>query len=856
MATLTGQSIASSYEQLLHTDTDGGGNGATLVPIKDGDNGTTFSLELATTSIAIGATHKLYLDGGGNTYITESSADTIELATGGTTRMIIDGTGIGLGGSPDSKLHIKGASNNDAKITLTNTNPDPDNIWSIHANYNTQELKINGDSNTVLTLLDTGTATFSGDVVTTSSVGIGSGATTPSHPLHVATGNDNGLIAEFQNTEDTDDRCFGVRIKAGSTSTDYALQVQDHDASNTLFRVSGNGNTGIGINSPARLLHVSGAGSGNPLAVVEDTSGNSNLLIKATASNKNSILLFGDNDSDEVGRIDYEHNGDEMHFYTGSATRLKLDSNSRISLGNNDSSGTVRNTIFGHQTGNVIASGALENTLFGYQAGLAISTGDYNTALGCLALQDEELGQGAVAIGGSALFSQNTGSQSLSHNVAVGLNTSYYNVTGINNTAVGALAMLGASGNSHSNNTAIGYAALLSTTTANSNVAIGSMAGKDITEGHENVFIGQSAGENATTHADNVMIGFEAGKNLQQGKCVAIGHKAYLNGGGDSNLAIGYQTMGSGSVSGYSNQAIGRQAMENLAGGQKNIAIGEQALQENQNGHEQIAIGNTALRDCNGGVQNIAIGFQSQQTHDGGNYNTSVGYKTLKDDTGNGNDNTAIGAGVLENFIADTNAHGQNTAIGSYAGNDVTSGTSNTLIGKASGHTSTNNLTTGDDNTLVGADTAVSAVGAINQTVLGKGATGQGNNTVTLGNGDVAKVYMSQDGDAVMYANATIQTSDKRLKENINDCDLGLSFINALNPVSYKFKDDKQPEKLKYGIIAQEVQEVLKESGNDDFAGITDKGDYLGADYVQFIAPLIKAIQELSAKVKELEEKK
>ena len=149
MATLTGQSIASSYEQLLHTDTDGGGNGATLVPIKDGDNGTTFSLELATTSIAIGATHKLYLDGGGNTYITESSADTIQLATGGTTRMIIDGSG----------------------------------------------------------------------------VGIGTGATTPSHPLHVATGNDNGLIAEFQNTEDTDDRCFGVRIKAGSTSTDYALSL-------------------------------------------------------------------------------------------------------------------------------------------------------------------------------------------------------------------------------------------------------------------------------------------------------------------------------------------------------------------------------------------------------------------------------------------------------------------------------------------------------------------------------------------------------------------------------------------------------------------------------------------------------
>ena len=48
--------------------------------------------------------------------------------------------------------------------------------------------------------------------------------------------------------------------------------------------------------------------------------------------------------------------------------------------------------------------------------------------------------------------------------------------------------------------------------------------------------------------------------------------------------------------------------------------------------------------------------------------------------------------------------------------------------------------------------------------------------------------------------------------------------------------------------------------GHEDFAGITEKGEYLGADYVQFIAPLMKAVQELSEKVesqqKEIEELK
>ena len=143
--------------------------------------------------------------------------------------------------------------------------------------------------------------------------------------------------------------------------------------------------------------------------------------------------------------------------------------------------------------------------------------------------------------------------------------------------------------------------------------------------------------------------------------------------------------------------------------------------------------------------------------------------------------------------------------------------------------------------------------------MVGKGATGQANHAVVLGDDDVTRVYMSQDGDAEMFANGTINTSDERLKKDIQDSDLGLDFINKLRPVSYKFKKDKQDKKLKYGIIAQEVQEVLKD-GHEDFAGITEKGEYLGADYVQFIAPLMKAVQELSEKVesqqKEIEELK
>jgi|GEM_PF-4143396 len=63
-----------------------------------------------------------------------------------------------------------------------------------------------------------------------------------------------------------------------------------------------------------------------------------------------------------------------------------------------------------------------------------------------------------------------------------------------------------------------------------------------------------------------------------------------------------------------------------------------------------------------------------------------------------------------------------------------------------------------------------------------------------------------------------------------------------------------------YGLIAQEVAEAIKASGAGDFAGhvlddASNPDSTQGLRYDQFIAPLIKAVQELSAKVAALEAK-
>ena len=72
--------------------------------------------------------------------------------------------------------------------------------------------------------------------------------------------------------------------------------------------------------------------------------------------------------------------------------------------------------------------------------------------------------------------------------------------------------------------------------------------------------------------------------------------------------------------------------------------------------------------------------------------------------------------------------------------------------GYNAGNTNTNDITTGNKNTLLGASTAASAAAGTNQSVIGYGASGQADNSVTLGNADVTAVYMAQDKGATVYA--------------------------------------------------------------------------------------------------------
>ena len=162
-------------------------------------------------------------------------------------------------------------------------------------------------------------------------------------------------------------------------------------------------------------------------------------------------------------------------------------------------------------------------------------------------------------------------------------------------------------------------------------------------------------------------------------------------------------------------------------------------------------------------------------------------------------------------------------------------------------------------------------------------------NTYNLGQATSAGYGANRRWQRLYSNNTTISTSDVRLKTDVSDSPLGLEFINALRPVNYKWITGRQEivkdadgngiiigetaegkpifqmesipgQRLHYGFIAQEVKQALDNLNAPDFAGwvlddVTDPDSTQSLSYEQFIAPLTKAIQELSARVQQLEGK-
>jgi hypothetical protein len=374
-------------------------------------------------------------------------------------------------------------------------------------------------------------------------------------------------------------------------------------------------------------------------------------------------------------------------------------------------------------------------------------------------------------------------------------------------------------------NVGVGVDMLNSLTSGYANIAIGFESCKDLTTGHNNVAVGHATLYENIDGQQNVALGANAMQNNTSGSYnTAVGKSALLaNTTGNYNAAVGIDCLKS-VTTGNTNIGIGYRAGDSITTGSSNIAIGENALQTlTASLYPNIAIGTNALYSMSNGYQNIAIGYRA------------------------GESLTGIG----------------NTFVGDSAGLSATSCNGNTVLGAGAGDS-----TTGGSNVYIGQNTVGGGGGARSYSItIGLGVLAAGDYFTTFGEGSGAnRVYNKYN------ANATwTKASDLRYKEEIADnTDCGLAFINDLRPVTYKWKPranidsslpdynpnetERRVDEKMYGLIAQEVKQAMDNHNITDFAGWDETENGIqGISQEMFVHPLIKAVQELSAKNDALE---
>lgn len=340
-----------------------------------------------------------------------------------------------------------------------------------------------------------------------------------------------------------------------------------------------------------------------------------------------------------------------------------------------------------------------------------------------------------------------------------------------------------------------------------------------------------------------------------------------------TNLAVGHQALNS-ITSGANNIAIGYHSLNNVTTTSNNVSVGASQTSGTSTS-QSVIVGSSAT--CNND-NCVIIGYNSKGSNSGvtigsgsgrsaGNYNHIIGRNSFN----NAGVSSAGYNCILGPNCATANMTGNyNNIVGATSGTGITSGSNNCIIGTSAG----NNITTHSNNTFVGYNSGSTGTAYSNCSILGANINVlSGNDQVQLG-----------DSATTTYAYGAVQDrSDRRDKNFIQDTDLGLDFINELHPVKFRwnYREDyktniidengntiitdlpldgsKTRNRYHYGLIAQEVENTMNKL-NIDFGGLQHHSIKGGEDkytigYNELIAPMIKAVQQLSERIKILEAK-
>jgi len=879
MATLSGQTIANTFDSLLHVEDDTAGLVATSTDsrvIQDGV-GAASALALATDSVRITSTNKLYFNDVDGEYI---SGD-------GTDLTITSGRHIVLAlGSAGSVYHTGDGGSNNAIYGL--------NAGIALASGGNQNVLLGEGAGAALTIGDNnvvmGYLAFDAAADDESdNIAIGSGSMGAcdqgSHAdadidNNVAIGTSALLGGDFGSSDKNIDNNVVIGHNAadatGTISCQKNVFIGADAASGTWATATSQQNVAIGYRAMDGPMNA----ANNNVAVGMDalgaiTTGTQNVCVGFSAGiaieNAGSCTIVGSNAGKTIGgaagntfigKSAGEGVQGQYNTVLGAEALIAAtnDCDNIVAIGYGalaalDGSGGDATVAIGYQAGTAISSGA-NNLCIGSLSGRAITTGGQNIFVGEDTGRDLVTGVNNIAIGVSAFDAAGAVE---SYNIAIGGN------------AMGSVDE-GGSGGDADLNIAIGYQALLggdfstNDRQLHGNIAIGAYAldatGANAQSG--TMAIGQESLTALTSGVGNTAVGFETGR---------------LTTTGTNNTYVGYQAGDATHIDASSNTIVGSGSFGGSHTGtvcHYNVAVGANTLLGAMNGVDgTVAVGTSALQALTTGVGNTAIGYKAGLEHETGARNTVLGYEAMFDTGANSgpasNDNIFIGYRAGGGTWS-SSASERNVGIGNYAMDGAMNGsTDNTCIGHEAG---TGMAAAAIGNTCIGANAGDGVTTGDNNVLLGKQAgtssspvtVSTGDNQLVVGNDNITNSYVKVD----WTVGSDIR--DKTDIETLPDV-AGLNFVNQMRPVTYRWDNrsdyyefghkkfgerdhSKKSEQNEVGFIAQEVKEIEKSIGweDDHIVNTRDENKYK-LMYSQVTPILVKAIQELSQQVEDLKAK-
>lgn len=279
-----------------------------------------------------------------------------------------------------------------------------------------------------------------------------------------------------------------------------------------------------------------------------------------------------------------------------------------------------------------------------------------------------------------------------------------------------------------------------------------------------------------------------------------------------------------------------------------NAFLGDEALSLNTTGSANTAIGFEALSSNTTGFFNTANGSQALQSNTTGNSNTANGVAALLNNT-TGNDNTATGAGALVNNTTGT----FNTVTGVAALNSNTTGFNNTANGWHALQ-----FTTGSNNIAVGAEAGINLTSGNNNIDIGNAGVAAESKTIRIGTrgtqrntfiAGISGITVANGVGVIIDNNGHLGTivSSQRFKTAIKPIDKTSEAILALNPVTFRYKHELDPEGIpQFGLVAEDVEKV-----NPDLVARDEQGKVYSVRYEAVNAMLLNEFLKEHRKVEE-----